>query len=517
VTAAVVLSSPSSHDDGSDLDPADAALDAAAFAAAALLASLPKETPPQSDSAEGETPSLEPSLGDASAEAQILLRVFQSTCRPGLDAAVTPNPAVDSKLSARISAVILEPLTPANVDAGTVILAESSLDAVDASGMGNKSVRPAAGLPSVQTEEGVLVVPLGGVRDGVEGQSLAVKFPGDQFSYISNPELEANMVVNAVNVYSRISSSLEQIVPKPPVIEDGQPQLILDSLDPVAQVVVAPSPFEGEDGTQSNLGQESSSQSHFAGENPRAHVGQQVYSQKGTMAVLGGGEQKLISAQTDDLLAENGGVVKTPQLAGGEVDSAGSRAVIAPPETSVSDQPFSDLGFAGMGSTHEVSNEVVGKPVIEGPHQIHSNVEFWKVISDAVQRVRSENPRHLAVELRLGDGSSVGLELRMGATGLEASFKSESHGLLKALESQWSSFVERTSSEPVKVASSSFEGRTGADINSGGGDARERREALEDSSSAGALSSFKEQVSVKLPSESELEATPLLGRLNIYA
>jgi hypothetical protein len=105
----------------------------------------------------------------------------------------------------------------------------------------------------------------------------------------------------------------------------------------------------------------------------------------------------------------------------------------------------------------------------------------------------------------------------MGATGLEASFKSESHGLLKALESQWSSFVERTSSEPVKVASSSFEGRTGADINSGGGDARERREALEDSSSAGALSSFKEQVSVKLPSESELEATPLLGRLNIYA
>jgi hypothetical protein len=164
--------------------------------------------------------------------------------------------------------------------------------------------------------------------------------------------------------------------------------------------------------------------------------------------------------------------------------------------------------------------EVSSKPVVEAARQANSNLELWKTISDAVQRVRSENPSHLAMEVRLRDGSSIGLELRMGAAGLEASFKAESHGLLKALESHWTAFIERQPSD-LKVASTVFEGRSGLDFSSGGGgDAAEKREAFEDSAAAAALSTPQNFSSVELPSEESLpKLTPIIsnGRLNLYA
>jgi hypothetical protein len=125
--------------------------------------------------------------------------------------------------------------------------------------------------------------------------------------------------------------------------------------------------------------------------------------------------------------------------------------------------------------------------------------------------------------MRLKDGTAVGVELQMTEHGLQAAFKSESNDLLRSLESQWKVFVDRNVGD-LKVASSVFEGRSGLDLSNPNNrsDARERREAFEDSAAAASLLGQEggEDVSdglVKLPDAGELPPLRLIGRLNIYA
>ncbi len=133
------------------------------------------------------------------------------------------------------------------------------------------------------------------------------------------------------------------------------------------------------------------------------------------------------------------------------------------------------------------AQEVASKPVLLPPAQVKAN-EVWKVVSDAIQRARSENPSHLAVEVRLDDGSTLGLEVRMSSTGLHASFRSESQTLLKTLETQWAGFVSKEPTDS-KVTSAVFEGRTGfGSSTDSNGNAGERRQQMEDSSASGSLS-----------------------------
>jgi hypothetical protein len=113
--------------------------------------------------------------------------------------------------------------------------------------------------------------------------------------------------------------------------------------------------------------------------------------------------------------------------------------------------------------------------------------ELFNVVQNALERARSENPSHLAVEITLEDGSSFGLEVRMNASGLQASFRSESQPLLKALENSWAGFLAKESADS-KVVSAAFEGRSGSgEFSNNGSTAGERREQFEDSASAAFL------------------------------
>jgi hypothetical protein len=111
-------------------------------------------------------------------------------------------------------------------------------------------------------------------------------------------------------------------------------------------------------------------------------------------------------------------------------------------------------------------------------------------------KVSSENPSHISVELRLGDGSTVGVELRMGSSGLEAFFRSESNALLKSLESQWVGFLSKESPD-LRVASAVFEGRSSlGSFSDSGRNGRELRQQMEDSADAATLGAAKRSLSV---------------------
>jgi hypothetical protein len=91
------------------------------------------------------------------------------------------------------------------------------------------------------------------------------------------------------------------------------------------------------------------------------------------------------------------------------------------------------------------------------------------------------------VEVTLDDGSSFGLEVRMSASGLQASFRSESQPLLKALESNWAVYLAKETAD-AKVVSAAFEGRSGfGGFSNEGSNAGERRQQLEDNASAASL------------------------------
>jgi hypothetical protein len=129
---------------------------------------------------------------------------------------------------------------------------------------------------------------------------------------------------------------------------------------------------------------------------------------------------------------------------------------------------------------------VLSRPTVLPPVSAKTG-ELFNVVQNALERARSENPSHLAVEVTLEDGSSFGLEVRMSASGLQASFRSESQPLLKALENSWAGFLARESSE-TKVASAAFEGRSGfGQFSDNGASTGERRQQFEDSAAAALL------------------------------
>jgi hypothetical protein len=153
-----------------------------------------------------------------------------------------------------------------------------------------------------------------------------------------------------------------------------------------------------------------------------------------------------------------------------------------------------DTGAERMVAT--VSGAQISQPLTgsQGPVQGArpsaevSRAELWDQIREMVQRVRSENPSHLSVEVRLQDGATVGIELRMRPTGLEASFRSESPALLRGLEAQWAGFLANEASG-LQISHTAFESRSSlGNFADGGWDQREMREQMEDSAANAALS-----------------------------
>jgi hypothetical protein len=138
------------------------------------------------------------------------------------------------------------------------------------------------------------------------------------------------------------------------------------------------------------------------------------------------------------------------------------------------------------GTEARPAHETASRPTVLPPVQAKAS-ELFNVVQNALERARSENPSHLAVEITLEDGSSFGLEVRMNASGLQASFRSESQPLLKALENSWAGFLAKESADS-KVVSAAFEGRSGfGEFSNNGSDAGERRQQFEDSASAAFL------------------------------
>lgn len=174
---------------------------------------------------------------------------------------------------------------------------------------------------------------------------------------------------------------------------------------------------------------------------------------------------------------------------------------------------------ASFGAGARSHAEVVSKPTMLPPVQSRAG-EVWKVIQEAVQRARSENPSHLAVEVRMDDGSTLGVELRMSSAGLQASFRSESQSLLRSIEAQWSAFVSKEPAD-ARVTSAVFESRSGfGGSTESGTSGGERRQQMEDASAAASLGRFGQGGSAD-PASASGGATSQVhvqkGRISAYA
>jgi hypothetical protein len=160
----------------------------------------------------------------------------------------------------------------------------------------------------------------------------------------------------------------------------------------------------------------------------------------------------------------------------------------------------------------------VSRPTVLPPVNVRSS-ELFNVVQNALERARSENPSHLAVEVTLDDGSSFGLEVRMGVSGLQASFRSESQPLLKFLENGWAGFLAKEAAES-KVVSAAFEGRSGfGEFSNNGSNAGERRQQFEDNSAAARLASsdLKSSPARAAVGEAEKKLSSPEGGMAVYA
>lgn len=518
-------------DNDAGLDPADAELEAAAYAAAALLAQAAaaqvQQAAPEAEVDSTAAPAPEPA---PSTLLQVNLREMQTAFRP----------ALDSKGQETVSAGTAGIVNP-DANAGP---ADSSPAA------GGKSVLSA--LP-VATTEAKIADPSAAPKSlasGVLGSSqktdpLAAKLSA---AVALNPNLNQNKVAEAISAYSTVQAPvasvgtiLDVVVPAAESLQAAAEQVAMLGQQGAADASLEDTAVQPD----SSASQASDLQvdvplAQVPNDESKDDSGSSAPYDSAADSRQGKQGQKLPVASSESASAANPNVspvkveARPEESSSSKMSSRSSSSASSEDDTAASkvsaagsDKPHvsHDAGASVAsvaGAATSAQAEVPSKPVIEGPHHVHDNVALWKTVADAVQRVRSENPSHLAVDLRLADGHSISLELRMGQAGLQASFKSESQSLLKALETQWTAFVDRTSAEPVKVVSTVFESRTGPDWSSGGGgDANEKRQAFEDSSAAAALAAENLNFSLELPKDLQIDPTPklaaALGRINLYA
>jgi hypothetical protein len=164
----------------------------------------------------------------------------------------------------------------------------------------------------------------------------------------------------------------------------------------------------------------------------------------------------------------------------------------------------------GAGVT---SNQGIEPSTAKVQAPVHVNrADVWDAVRESILKVVSENPSHISVELRLDDGSTVGVELRMGASGLQASFRSESNALLRSLESRWNGFLSGEQAD-LKVASAVFEGRSSfGSFSDSGRNGRELRQQMEDSADAASLSAGQRALASARGSDSASSAPTATSR-----
>ncbi len=162
------------------------------------------------------------------------------------------------------------------------------------------------------------------------------------------------------------------------------------------------------------------------------------------------------------------------------------------------------VGNFGAGVTFQQGIEP-STAKVQAPGHVN-RAEVWDAVRESILKVVSENPSHISVELRLDDGSTVGVELRMGASGLQASFRSESNALLRSLESRWNGFLSGEQAD-LKVASAVFEGRSSfGSFSDSGRNGRELRQQMEDSADAASLSAGQRALAAARGSASKSSA-----------
>ncbi len=210
----------------------------------------------------------------------------------------------------------------------------------------------------------------------------------------------------------------------------------------------------------------------------------------------------------------SGEVLQIPAEKNESVQSHGTggasegRQVMQPPSTNLGLNDFASNSNSGserdgsffLGGNTRGMVDPMGAPAVQNgnssasaahnasPAAEVSPTDVWDRIREMIQRVRSENPSHLSVEVRLNDGASVGIELRMRPTGLEASFRSESTALLRGLESQWAGFLAQEG-PGLQIASAAFENRSSlGHFSDSGRNGRELREQMEDNAANASLS-----------------------------
>lgn len=230
-----------------------------------------------------------------------------------------------------------------------------------------------------------------------------------------------------------------------------------------------------------------------------------------------GSELGTFGAQAEDVHSEASPALERTEESSTPVtarvqDSSSSFA----PSADFLSTPVASSSLAADSS--KLGHATVSRPTVLPPVQTRSS-ELFNVVQNALERARSENPSHLAVEVTLDDGSSFGLEVRMGTSGLQASFRSESQPLLKALESNWAGFLAKETAES-KVVSAAFEGRSGfGEFSNNGSSAGERRQQFEDNSAAALLGARdgKSPSPVVLAGEVEKKASSPEGGMAVYA
>ncbi len=129
------------------------------------------------------------------------------------------------------------------------------------------------------------------------------------------------------------------------------------------------------------------------------------------------------------------------------------------------EKPFSDRNESSGQPLFSAGASVgEGAPVYRGeeakaPSRTEAVTALFQQITDAIQRMRTNNRTNVEMQVQLNDGQELVVKLNFVNGEVRATFRTDSTELRHALESHWTQFATQSAEKGIRVAAAQFEGQ----------------------------------------------------------
>lgn len=118
--------------------------------------------------------------------------------------------------------------------------------------------------------------------------------------------------------------------------------------------------------------------------------------------------------------------------------------------------------FGSVGAGTQAGSAAQGgeAEAAKAPSRAEAVNAIFQQITDAIQRMRTNNRTNVEMQVQLNDGQQLVVRLNFANGEVRATFRTDSAELRQALESNWGQFASQSAEKGIRVAGAEFQGQS---------------------------------------------------------